>query len=110
MDEPISETPKNNRSEDKILTRIAILLCVLLIAILAGGIYASKNIRPAKIESGSNKVELSQSVVRSNTAQSDAVQPGIPQPGIPQPGIPQSDMLRVSKVVDGDTIVVEDAQ
>ena len=55
MDEPISENPKKSKSENRILTGIAILLCVLLVVILVAGIYASKNIRPAKIESTSNK-------------------------------------------------------
>ena len=92
MDEPISENPKKSKSENRILTGIAILLCVLLVVILVAGIYASKNIRPAKIESTSNKVELSKSVAQSNAVQSNAL---------------QADIFRVSKVVDGDTIVVE---
>lgn len=92
MDEPISENPKKSKSENRILTGIAILLCVLLVVILVAGIYASKNIRPAKIESTSNKVELSKSVAQSNTVQSNAL---------------QADIFRVSKVIDGDTIVIE---
>jgi micrococcal nuclease len=92
MDEPISKNPKKSKSENGILTGIAILLCILLVVILVAGIYASKNIRSAKIRPASNKVELSKSVAQSDVVQSNAL---------------QSDIVRVLKVVDGDTIVVE---
>lgn len=89
MDEQISKNSKNNKSENKILTRVAILLCVILIAVLAGGIYASKNIRRAEFNVAKFDIE-------SEIGQATIVQP-----------VDSSETLRVSKVVDGDTVIIE---
>lgn len=97
--EQISENVRKSEEKNKILIliRVAIVLCVVLVSVLAGGIYASKNIRTAEpriAQSGITKVAKVD--IESETDQVSIVQP-----------VDLLKTLRVSKVVDGDTIVVE---
>ncbi len=101
MDEQISEKTKKNDAENKTLIRVGILLCVSLIVVVGWGIYASKNIRPAESRITQTESKATQTRIYKTEIQSEVEQVNTTQLA------DVSEILRVSKVVDGDTVVVE---
>lgn len=100
MDEQISEKIMKNDAENKMLIRLGILLCVCLVIVLAWGIYASKSIRPAESRITQTESKTTQSRIYKTEIQSEVEQVNTSQLA------DVFEILRVSKVVDGDTIMV----
>lgn len=103
-DEQINENNNKKGTDNTVLVRVAILSCFILVAVLAWGIYASKNIRPAEFNVAESRINESQ-ITQSETAKAE-IESEVDQVSTSQiVYLPKT--LRVSKVVDGDTIVVE---